>query len=121
MEIEVRLSKIEALRLPWNFRKSVNNQKRRKPFFVDIAINLRKNKNMSRTFDEYVMLIAKWIVVLVGFAIIFAFQFIWFVIFPLVKILHKKFRRDENLQTDMNFFTPIEWYGKMVRRFFGLD
>jgi len=75
---------------------------------------------MSRSFDEWIVLIAKWIAVFVGFCIVFAFQFIWFIIFPLILFIRNKINKSE-LQTEMNFFSPIEWYGKFVRRFFGLD
>jgi len=75
---------------------------------------------MARSLDEWVMLIAKVLCALAFFVVMFVFNILWFFIFPVVLMVRSKLS-SLDLYTDMNMFTPLELWGKLVRRFFGLD
>ena len=74
------------------------------------------------SFDERLVLIFKWLVALALFmCVVMPFQVLWFVLFPFIMMVNKKARRNSELQSDMHFFSPIEWFGKLAKRFLGLD
>jgi len=75
------------------------------------------------TFDERLVLIAKWLVALVLFlGIIMPVQIIWFLIFPFIIMpIRRKIYKETANQTELNFFTPVELYGHFAKKFLGLD
>ena len=80
----------------------------------------------SARFDEIVIIICKWIIAIALLpAVVMPLQIIWFFIYPLVKILNKKAKENATIEswtpTDMSFWFVIEMYGKLARKFLGLD
>ena len=74
------------------------------------------------TFDERVLWICKWLLwIALFFGVCLPVQILWFLIFPLIKILTPKIQRNDEARTDLEFFTPTEVYGKLAKRFLAGD
>ena len=60
-----------------------------------------------RTFDEYLMLIVKWLLILAGFFfLMIPWQLVWFIVYP-IQVAHR--------YKDANLWYPIEWYMKFIK------
>lgn len=76
------------------------------------------------TFDERILLVVKWlVVVIVFFGIIMPAQILWFIIYPLFGIAYNKFKKKDGAHTQLNldWFTPVEWYSNIIKRLMILD
>jgi|GEM_PF-3209041 len=88
--------------------------------FVD-NVNI-SGKTCCMDFEEKLLLVAKWVaIVIIFFGLVLPFNILWFLIFPVIMIVRKKWKPETAAQTEMNFFTPIEMYSQIIKRLMGLD